>query len=146
MIKIINHKDEFAVMLQEMIDQYPNDINRYTTRLTTTEYAILLQQGGEDIYRWFAMDHRFGAPPRGKAFRSNVRGDWKNIARKRPDNAISKLRQKITTFEERGWETDELKIELGRRQWCLDHGLDWKDPKNKPPIQAQVIPLKVLEA
>jgi hypothetical protein len=142
-LTIIRNKDEFQLLLQEMIDEYPNDLNRYTTRFTVTEYAILLQQGGQAIYDWFVRDHRFGAPPRGKAFRSNLKGEWKNIPRKRPDNAVNKLRYKIETFERKGWDCSDLKIELARREWCLKHGLDWKIMTNRPP--AQVIPLKIAE-
>jgi hypothetical protein len=65
------------------------------------------------------------------------------VPRKRPDNALSKLRQKIESFESKGWDTADLKMELIRREWCLQQGLDWKIQSNRPP--AQVIPLKTAE-
>lgn len=134
-LNIIREKDLFSTLLLEMIEKVPYEINRYTTRITTIEYAILLQQGGQEVYDWFVKDHRFGAPPRGKAFRSNLRGEWQSKERKRPDNALSKLRQKITYQDQLGYDTSALKKELARRAWCIDHGFDWKNLNCKPPIQ-----------
>lgn len=133
LVEIIKHKDEFSTFMLELIERVPYEINRYTTRISPIEYAILLQQGGQEVYDWFVRDHRFGAPPRGKVYRSNLRGEWRSIERKRPDNAISKLRQKITYQDQLGYNTTELKKELARRTWCIDHGFDWKDPNCKPP-------------
>jgi hypothetical protein len=142
-VTIIRNKDEFQMLLLEMIQSYPSDLNRYTTKLTQAEYSILLFQGGQEVYDWFVMDHRFGAPPRGKAFRSNIKGPWKAIPRKRPDNAINKLRYKIEQCERKGWDVSDLLVELARREWCLENKLDWKVKSNRPP--AVVIPLKAAE-
>jgi hypothetical protein len=53
LVTIIRNKDEFQMLLLEMIRDCPHDLDRYTTRFTVTEYAILLQQGGQEVYDWF---------------------------------------------------------------------------------------------
>lgn len=133
--QIVKEKELFTELLLEAIEKVPYEMNRYTTRLSSVEYAILLQQGGQEVYDWFVRDHRFGAPPRGKAYRSNLRGEWRKSERKRPDNALNKLRQKITYEDQLGHDTTDLKNELARRAWCLEHGFDWKNKDCKPPIE-----------
>lgn len=130
---IVPNKETFSELMMEAIEKVPFDLNRFTTRLSTIEYAILLNQGGREVYDWFVYDHRFGPPPRGKAFRSNIRGEWEPKERKRPDNALTQLRRKITFRESIGEDVTELQKEYARREWCLNQGLDWKNPRNTPP-------------
>jgi len=135
--KTIHDRHEyFSEVMTSLVEALPGEVERFTYSLNQQEFRIILVYGGQVPYDFFARDHRFGAPPRGKVFRSNVRGEWRaSPGRKRPDVAVVALKRKIEHVRAMGSDTSELEIELARRQKVLDSGGDPMEGVRKVPIR-----------
>lgn len=114
----------FRYALEQVITHFRDCAEACTGHLTHYEYSYLLSYGGQEIYDFFVHNHRFGNPPRGKDFRSNIRGEWIDRERHRPDNAIHPLERKIKRQEAMGMDTSDLVAELARRKACIARGED----------------------
>lgn len=120
------NRDYFALAMKGLLESVPHEVERFTVRLVPDEYRILLVYAGQNVYDFFVRDHRFGAPPRGKVYRSNVRGNWSspNAGRKRPDMAIFHLDRKINYQKSIGADVSELLKERERRVTAISLGED----------------------
>lgn len=123
-VLIHSRYDYFAEVMRKLVETMPGEVDRYTALLRPDEYRILLVYAGREVYDFFARDHRFGPPPRGKIYRSNLRGAWKRPPTPRPDNAIRSLGRKISVMESYGADTTDLRVELERRKACAAKGED----------------------
>lgn len=112
--------------MRQLVVDIPAEIDRFVTHIRPDEYRILLTYAGQEVYEFFARDHRFGAPPRGKVYRSNKRKTWttERSGVRRPDMAVVALERKIRYVEALGGDTDLLKIELQRRKDAIARGED----------------------
>lgn len=133
------NRDYFALAMRGLLESVPEEVDRYTIRLVPDEYRILLVYAGQGVYDFFVRDHRFGAPPRGKVFRSNVRGTWSspNAGRKRPDMAIFHLDRKIKNFMAMGADVAELLKERARRLEAIAAGEDPMAGRRKVLVQSR---------
>jgi hypothetical protein len=121
----------FSSYMAAMIEKAPETLEKCTVRLTLSEYALLLGFAGQDVYDFFVRDHRFGPPPRGRKYRSNVRGEWVeksgNLKIHRPDNALLALRRRIEYYTDMGADVADLKAEYLRREKAIAEGRPWTD-------------------
>jgi len=124
---IARNRELFSDRLVDMINDVSKTVEEYTVGLSADEYRILLNYGGRDVYDFFVFDHRFGAPPRGREYRSNLRKPWHEGPRRgRPDNGLLALRRRIDRRMDRGEDVSDDLVELLRRRGLIERGLDWR--------------------
>jgi hypothetical protein len=123
-VLIHSRHDYFAEVMRDLVTDLPKEVDNFTSLIRPDEYRILLVYGGREVYDFFVRDHRFGPPPRGKMYRSNLRGDWRRPPTPRPDNALLRLRKKIDRLKSYGADVHELEAELQRRKDCIARGED----------------------
>lgn len=126
-IQIHRGHDVFRDMMNRLIAELPEECERFVGPMKSDEFRILLIYAGREVYDFFVRDHRFGTPPRGKMFRSNLRGGYGYDGRrtKRPDTAVFALKRKIENHRRKGFDDlAELEAELVRREAILRAGGD----------------------
>jgi hypothetical protein len=124
---IASNSELFEEFLTDLIHEASPTLEKFTGHLSAEEYRILLRYAGRGVYDFFVFDHRFGPPPRGREFRSNLRGEWQvKPHRTRPDNALSALRRRIDRLEARGEDATADREELARREALVRAGEDWR--------------------
>lgn len=128
---IARNSETFRNRLEEIVEQHEATIDKCAGYIRQPEFAILLAFGGSGVYDFFVRDHRFGTPPRGKQFRSNLRGPWiKKVGHRkihRPDNAVLAANRSINRFQSTGADVSSLIQERDRRAQMIREGLDWRE-------------------
>jgi hypothetical protein len=128
---ISQNRIAFSTYLAKIIERAPNTLNRCTKSLNKDEYSLILGFAGQEVYDFFVHDHRFGPPPRGKRYRSNLRGAWTEKSGiykiSRPDNALLALRRSIVYYTALGADVSELEKEYARRGAAIAAGRSWRE-------------------
>lgn len=121
---VASRHEYFSDLMGKLVEEMPDEVNRYTGSLRPDEYRVLLVYAGREVYDWFSRDHRFGPPPRGKAYVTNRRSSWDHDRSKRPDMALVGIDRRIKHYEALGADTTEMHLERKRRVEAMARGED----------------------
>ena len=126
-VDVHSNHEVFADLMLRLVRELPGEVDRYVEVIRRDEFRILLVYAGREVYDFFVRDHRFGTPPRGKMYRSNLRSGFEGAGERppRPDMAVVGLRRKIARWKAMGFpDVGDLEAELARREAVLKAGGD----------------------